>query len=133
VDLTQLILGLFGLGNQNQVNLSGLNPNIDPNNQIVALQNRYAQLGIPNSTMLTQDIGGAMNAAQQGSFQNQLALAQLAMQANQQQQAQDATQGTAAGGQPGAPPLSGTFDQPTTSSGGSTSGGGVPPSGVLTG
>jgi hypothetical protein len=85
---------------------------VDPHNQIVAQENRYAQLGEPNSTGLTQDIAGLTNAASQATFTNQLQLAQLAMQANQQGTAGLAQQGQAAAGNQ----TSGQFDQPTTTS-----------------
>ena len=113
-----ILANALNQNNQQDVT-AGINPYVDPHNAIVAQENRYAQMGIPNSTMLTQDIAGARNAAQQGSIGNQIQLAQLALQQNAQNFAQNAQTQTAAGTVAGA--------QPT----GSTSSDGVPSSGTL--
>jgi hypothetical protein len=102
---------IAGLVGQNQISVPGGGV-VDPHNQIVALQNRYAQLGIPNSTMLTQDIGGAENAASQATFQNQLQLAQLAAQQNlSNDQSQGTTAGSTAANQGQTQSTSGNLDQ----------------------
>jgi len=137
MDLTTLIgnflQSIFGGGNQLQIPPgAGV---VDPHNQIVATQNRYSQFGIPNSTMLTQDIGGAMNAAQQATFGNQLQLMQLALQQQAQQNQLDLANAGPAGSVAGrgAAQQSGVFDTPTTTSGSPGAGDGVPSSGTLPG
>ena len=110
------LANLLGQNQNNQDVTAGINPYVDPHNNIVALENRYAQLGIPNSTMLTQDIAGARNAAQQGSIGNQIQLAQLALQQNAQNFAQNAQTQTAAGTVAGAQPT-GSTSSGTPSSG----------------